>query len=110
MKKQLEPEVLALIPNGIHNLTLHCFVCGTELPEGRRRSRFNICGPACRTVWFMYSNWLRQTKKCLACLRPSTPEERKSYRAWRKATGQMGEKRGPKRKKTLDNADVTCVP
>lgn len=104
--KPLSPEVLALIPNGIESVVLHCLICTRELPRSRRRHGTCLPGErACQKVLTMFRRHSLQITKCVACLHPATPGEREQFKAWRRESGQLRKKGRPGHKKTLDNAN-----
>ena len=108
MAKQLPPEVLALVPNGIENLVLRCVICGEALPSARRTMGDHA--GACHKVRMLYRRYIIGLTKCISCLHPSTPEERKAFKRWRKSRGDIREKCG-RPKKTLDiQASVSGTP
>jgi hypothetical protein len=87
MLKPLAPEVLALIPEGIENLTLSCTVCRGPLPSSRRTVGDHA--GACHKVRTLFRRYQIKLKHCIACLHPSTPAEREEFKAWRRARGQL---------------------
>lgn len=107
-KKELSPEILALIPDGIENFVPRCIVCTAPVPPSRARGRSkDTCSSLCHTVRQMYRKWVVQTSKCLACHHPSTPAERADFNEWRKLRGDLRRKSGrPAIEKSLDNANA----
>jgi hypothetical protein len=75
-------------------MELKCVVCQAVLPAGRATSRSKFtCGKVCRDRWKAYQKFQRENKRCNFCHAPSTPKERKMYRAFRKSLGQL--RQGP---------------
>jgi hypothetical protein len=100
MAKPLPAEVLALIPNGIENLTLRCVICGEALPSSRRT--IGDHAGACHKVRVLYRRFIIQLTKCISCLHPATPEEREEFKRWRHERGDLrgrGSRNGGRRKR-----------
>lgn len=98
-----------LIPNGIENLQLRCVICGEFVPAKRATSRSKFtCSPECRAVLLQFQKYQLQKKCCPACYHPSTPQEREEFKKWRKARGDVREKRGnpqKTRKKKVEDSE-----
>jgi hypothetical protein len=104
MRKPLAPEILALIPDGIEKLTLRCVVCGEGLPSSRRTVGDHA--GACHKVRVLHRRFRIQQAKCIACLHPSTPEERAEFKAWRRARGDIALRGGRQPKAAASRFDV----
>lgn len=106
------PGVLALIPDGIENFVPHCIVCTQPVSLKRARGRSkDTCSPECHAVRQMYRKWVMQTSKCLACLHPSTPQERQEFRDWRRFRGDLRRTKGrPKKIVHPENANGEDEP
>jgi predicted nucleic acid-binding Zn ribbon protein len=64
-------------------VSMNCVVCSNPIPKDRKADAVT-CGPDCTKA---RKNWLRSRKdqtECRYCLRPSTPEERTRFMAWRR--------------------------
>jgi hypothetical protein len=67
-----------------YSTDVFCIVCGDKLSEARTRVRAITCT---KEHAKQRSNALRRLldlKKCRYCARPSTPEERASFKQWKK--------------------------
>jgi hypothetical protein len=106
--KTLAPEVLALVPNGIENLVLRCVICGEALPPSRRTIGDHT--GACHKVRVMYRRYCISLTKCITCLHPSTPEQRKEFNEWRKSRGDLRSGPGKPRKPLDKPEDVSGTP
>ena len=67
-----------------------CVMCQKEIPADRKWDSVT-CGPVCSKSRKDYGRSRRDQVECRYCLKPSTPEERTRYHAWR-----MWEKNGIK--------------
>jgi hypothetical protein len=74
-----------------------CAICGSVVPRERATRRYETCCPEHAAKLKDWRRWLHAQRKCIACLRPSSPKEREDYRAWRKHRGDIGEKPGRKK-------------
>lgn len=84
-----------LIPNGIEQLILRCVVCSNEVPRKRATGRSrNTCSKECNAVYRSFRTYLVRSMRCPACYHPSTPDERKDFREWRKNRGDIRAKKG----------------
>ena len=68
--------------------TLLCTICGNPIPEERARLQTATCSEPCKNKLDVIRAHQRASKKCPACLHPSTPEERAEFRAWRVDRGE----------------------
>lgn len=98
--KPMPPEMLELVPNGIENLVLRCIVCTTPLPRSRRR--FGTCLPErpCQKILTRFRRYCVGLTKCVACLNPSTPEEREDFKKWRRSRHELKANGRPKTAKS----------
>lgn len=71
---------------------LFCVVCTNPIPEGRNRRQTATCSEKCKNRLDTIRAHQKASKRCPACLHPSTPEERAEFRAWR---AQRGDIRSP---------------
>ena len=90
--KDLTPEELSLMPNGIENVVLYCCVCREPLPI-KRRTVGDHAG-ACHKVRVLFRKYKIAQTKCISCLHPTTPEERADFKRWRKSRGDIRERGG----------------
>lgn len=68
----------------LDEVKVFCTVCGDEVTEERKRRRSITCTRSCAIVRNKYLRAKTDAKKCRFCGQPCTPEEKASYRAWRK--------------------------
>ena len=62
---------------------MHCVNCTEPIPSTRKWDAIT-CSPACTKARKDYGRSRQDQRECRYCLRPSTPEERARYKAWRK--------------------------
>lgn len=67
----------------ISNFTMHCVVCQKPIPADRKWDAVT-CSPACTKQRKDYGRARIDQRVCRYCLKPSTPEERQRYLAWRR--------------------------
>jgi len=76
---------------------MKCVVCTTPIPETRKWDAIT-CSKECTKIRKDYGRSRVDEKQCRYCQRPSTPEERDNYMAWRramkKATKETGDGAG----------------
>lgn len=72
-----------------------CVVCAKPIPAERVIRKAVTCSALHAKILKLERRRLRDLNRCRACNRPSTPEERADFVAWRKARGS---KPGPKPK------------
>jgi hypothetical protein len=70
--------------SNLEAVKVFCTVCGDEVTDDRKRRRSITCTKACATKRNRYLRARTDAKKCRFCGQPCTPEEKESYRAWRK--------------------------
>ena len=70
-----------------------CVMCKNVIPPDRKWDAVT-CGPACTKTRKDFGRSRKDQLECRYCLRPSTPEERARYQAWRRweRAGQGDEK------------------
>lgn len=87
---------------------LSCAVCRGPLPAKRAYARTRYtCSPECRNALRAFQKLVVDAKYCHVCMRPSTPEERDEFKAFRRSKGQLKGERGRppvKRTKLLEDA------
>ena len=87
---------------------LSCAVCRGPLPAKRAYARTRYtCSPECRNALRAFQKLVVDAKYCHVCMRPSTPEEREEFKAFRRSKGQLKGERGRppvKRTKLLEDA------
>lgn len=83
---------------------LFCIVCGGEMPFERTARGGSTCSKEHADILNAEKRRIRDSTHCRACSRPSTPEERQLYAAWRRS--MQGETRGRPKKPVLE-ADTT---
>ena len=69
--------------NTFKELKRYCIVCQNQIPD-ERKSDAVTCSPFCSKL---RKDWQRarvDSVSCRYCQRPSTPEERERYMAWRR--------------------------
>jgi hypothetical protein len=64
--------------------TMNCVVCKNPIPSTRKWDSVT-CTPECTKARKDYGRSRQDQTECRYCLRPSTPEERTRYLAWRRA-------------------------
>jgi len=84
-----------LIPEGIEKFVPSCVVCKAPVPKKRATSRSkDTCSKECQAVLRAYRKFNIESRYCPSCYHPSTPEERKEFRLWRKHRGDLRERPG----------------
>lgn len=75
---------------------MHCVVCSKPIPIDRKWDAIT-CSPECTKSRKDFGRSRKDQIECRYCLRPSTPEERARYHAWRKweKAGQSDEQSAP---------------
>jgi predicted nucleic acid-binding Zn ribbon protein len=73
----------------------HCVVCGGPIASSRIIRKAVTCSEEHAEILTLERRRLRDLGKCRLCNRPSTPEERAEFAAWRRS---QGETRGRKKK------------
>jgi hypothetical protein len=68
----------------LEHVKMFCVVDGVEIPADRKKRRSITCSDACAKTRNNYLRERKEMRKCKYCGQPSTPEERESYRLWRK--------------------------
>jgi hypothetical protein len=67
-----------------------CAACGDPVSRDRVKGRKKTCAkPECARMMAQFKRHIQLLTKCPACYRPSTPEERKLYKAWRNSRGEV---------------------
>ena len=94
-------------------LTFHCVMCGDAISPDRVTRKAVTCSEAHARDLKNARRILRDMTRCRLCNRPSTPEERKEFTAWRKERNKRlgvkrgwktGNKRGPKKPGAAEHA------
>jgi hypothetical protein len=65
------------------NVKRWCVMCQNEIPADRKWDAIT-CSPECTKARKDYGRSRKDQTECRYCLRPSTPEERARYSAWRR--------------------------
>jgi predicted nucleic acid-binding Zn ribbon protein len=65
-------------------VTMHCVVCTNPIPVGRKWDSAT-CSKQCSKKRKDFGRSRRDQLECRYCLKPSTPEDRALYSAWKKA-------------------------
>jgi predicted nucleic acid-binding Zn ribbon protein len=73
--------------------TMHCVNCTEPIPPGRKSDAVT-CSPFCSKARRDYLRSRVDQKSCRYCQRPSTPEERARYQAWRRAEKKAAKEGG----------------
>jgi predicted nucleic acid-binding Zn ribbon protein len=68
--------------------TFYCVVCAAPIPEDRLLKKAVTCSKSHATVLKNERRRLRDAARCSLCKRPSNPEERALFAAWRKTLPQ----------------------
>jgi predicted nucleic acid-binding Zn ribbon protein len=63
---------------------MRCVVCATPIPSTRKWDAIT-CSKECTAARKNYGRSRKDQTECRYCQRPSTPEERTRYLAWRRA-------------------------
>lgn len=66
-----------------------CVICGNEIPQERLLHKAVTCSKAHANALKNERRRLRDLVRCRFCNRPSTPEERAQFAAWRKTLPQL---------------------
>jgi ribosomal protein S26 len=75
-------------------MTLHCVMCGGDIPADRAARKFVTCSPECSEERERWAKARHDATHCRYCMKPSTPEERaafKRFRAWERKQGIQAE-------------------
>lgn len=62
---------------------MHCIVCTNPIPAGRKKDAVT-CSPECTKARKDWGRSRQDQEFCRYCQRPSSPEERHRYLAWRR--------------------------
>jgi hypothetical protein len=62
-----------------------CTICGAAIDLDRVKRKATTCSDEHRNILNNARRRLRDSGRCHGCNRPSTPEERESWNAWRKS-------------------------
>ena len=91
--------------------TLFCLVCRGEIPPDRLRHNAPVtCGnAACAKELRKRRTAILELNKCRFCGKPSSPEERREFNAWRKARGDK-KKRGRRPKYPVPDPRQIAMP
>jgi hypothetical protein len=73
----------------------YCVICSAPIDARRVVRKAVTCSEQHAAILKLERRRLRDAGKCRACNRPSTPEERAEFAAWRRS---QGETRGRKKK------------
>lgn len=68
---------------------MFCQICTQPIPEKRKTRATSVCSEKCKNKLDGIRARQRATRKCHACLHPSTPEERAEFRQWRANRGDL---------------------
>lgn len=66
-----------------------CAICGTPITEERQKRRKKTCSDEHTKLLMQWTRHYRSKIRCVACYRPSTPEERAEFKAWRQSRGEI---------------------
>lgn len=66
-----------------------CAYCGMEIDAERMRRRKRTCCDEHTKLYAQYKRYQQSMIRCPSCYRPSTPEQRKDFKAWRKSRGEL---------------------
>jgi predicted nucleic acid-binding Zn ribbon protein len=106
----------------LSDIVFHCVICGNPISPERVTRKAVTCSEAHARDLKNARRLLRDMTRCRNCNRPSTPEERRLFTAWRKeynkALGvkrgwRTGKKRGPKKKpaaEEIEHASAGATP
>jgi hypothetical protein len=73
----------------LDNIDVFCVVCGTVVPDDRKRRRSITCRDLCAKQRNAYLRAKAESRKCKYCNQPSTPEERRLFKQWYKSLKQQ---------------------
>ena len=73
--------------------TMYCVNCREPIPATRKWDAIT-CSPACSKARRDYGRSRRDAISCRYCQRPSNPEERARYQAWRRAEKKTAKEGG----------------
>lgn len=77
-------------------IAIKCCICQKNIDEARIRQSQKVvtCSKECAAKLKSARRQRYEQKHCRRCGTPCTPEERKEFRAWRIAKGQLRTRRG----------------
>lgn len=64
--------------------TIYCVMCGTAIPEERRRFKAVTCTEEHGKAYAEAKRKHKEGRECPICRKPSTPEDREAYKEFRK--------------------------
>ena len=70
--------------SSLDHVPVWCVVCKEPVPDDRKRRRSTTCSKLCAGRRNAYLRARTDAKKCRFCGQPCTPEEKESFRSWRK--------------------------
>lgn len=76
--------------------TTFCIIDKKEISFERQVKRSSTCSKECADKLTAIRRAVVDARKCRHCGRPSSPEERRLFKAFKKAQGHAGPKRGRK--------------
>lgn len=76
----------------------NCMVCNNKLSLKRFRKKANTCSLDCQKHLKMMRRQLRDNRYCRLCHKPSTPEQRKKFKAYAATLEKKKPGRKPKPK------------
>lgn len=68
------------------NLQTYCIIDKKPIPEERAANRSNTCSKECRATLDKMRRARVDARRCRHCAKPSSPEDRKLFQAWKRAT------------------------
>jgi hypothetical protein len=86
-----------------------CVLCGKRIPRKRQRRRSITCTAKHQKTLTAMRKAERDHRQCSHCGRPSTPDERAEFRAWRASKAQDSHKKKHKAAKGI-RGPATATP
>lgn len=78
-----------LTPDELAAFSPKCAYCGGPIDHERARKRKKTCSDEHTRLYQQYRRFLWSMTRCPSCYRPSTPDERKEFKAWRAHRGDV---------------------
>lgn len=78
-----------LSPAELEAFNPKCAYCGGPIDHDRARKRKKTCSDEHTRLYNQYRRYQWSMTRCPSCYRPSTPEERKEFKAWRAHRGDV---------------------
>lgn len=67
----------------LFGIEAHCTICTSIIPKDRQKFRAVTCSDKCKTLWARLKRKKVEDRECLFCHKPSTPNARRAFAAFR---------------------------